>query len=930
MTRLLAFVLMTVLSLAGLNTSAQSPAVSVADFAPLLSELEAAILASDTEAYIDLLAANADNKVASEFTRDAFQADVDAALVQARFLFPLNNFPDGTGYELTVEVFTEHGIQGRLQTWRLDVTRTVTADGTTSWSIVDQRLVDTIDGLLNLSLNPNVSYDATNLVVAGEDMTIRMSRGTMFVAETASGNVTAFVLLGDGLLTFSPEPEAERGQVRILTDRESLEAEFSSAFVRVNPEMFDSRVSTATLDEKPGNPRDFERAQELFEDFSVLSFAFDLSDMSDKTWSLRPGTGDFIAEVETRRYGTLTYSQSPNQPEDISLFERETGRIISMYPSAHKRAVQGRYYSDNDSLSYDVLDYHVTATFTPRRGFTQRAFRSRPRLRGCFIEGTTQLTIRVAALSMAMLTLRLADELTVHSVVSKEFGPMLFLRTRGQDNLVVSLPREATIGTEFTVEVTYAGSLAAQELNENWMGRQRLAFEGGQSLFSLPTPRYIYSNSSYWYPQAIVSDYATATMDLTVPHDYGIVASGEPDERNPVAGTESSRRADKSERRYQFFTTQPARYLSCVISQFVENDVEPREVTAGLSTGITSARRNGISYDSVSLTVVSNKSSNHRVEDYYDDATDILRFYTTLLGDVPYPMLTLTLTDAALPGGHSPAYFAVLNQPLPAVSRSESGRMLSWRTDPVAFSGYPLFFLAHELAHQWWGQAVGWKNYHEQWLSEGLAQYFGVLYAEHRYGSEVFADVLKQMQRWSLRHSDRGPVYLGNRLGKIADEPRVFRSLVYNKGAMVLHMLRRTVGDNVFFNGLRRFYDSNRFAKAGTDDLINAFEAESGRPLSDFFERWVHDAALPKITFTYRTEDHLEGELDGIHVALRFEQRGTLFEVPVTVTLRYRTGKEDTLVVPITDRLTEVRVPVRGELRDVEVNADRAALIDFE
>jgi aminopeptidase N len=55
-----------------------------------------------------------------------------------------------------------------------------------------------------------------------------------------------------------------------------------------------------------------------------------------------------------------------------------------------------------------------------------------------------------------------------------------------------------------------------------------------------------------------------------------------------------------------------------------------------------------------------------------------------------------------------------------------------WRNDPAMFRNYPEFFLAHEAAHQWWGQAVGWKNYHEQWLSEGFAQYFAALYAEHR------------------------------------------------------------------------------------------------------------------------------------------------------------------------------------------------------
>jgi len=76
-----------------------------------------------------------------------------------------------------------------------------------------------------------------------------------------------------------------------------------------------------------------------------------------------------------------------------------------------------------------------------------------------------------------------------------------------------------------------------------------------------------------------------------------------------------------------------------------------------------------------------------------------------------------------LPGGHSPGYFAALNQPLPTSP-------LVWRNDPAAFSSFPDFFLAHELAHQWWGQAVGWKNYHEQWISEGFAQYFSALYAQ--------------------------------------------------------------------------------------------------------------------------------------------------------------------------------------------------------
>ena len=97
----------------------------------------------------------------------------------------------------------------------------------------------------------------------------------------------------------------------------------------------------------------------------------------------------------------------------------------------------------------------------------------------------------------------------------------------------------------------------------------------------------------------------------------------------------------------------------------------------------------------------------------------------------------VALVESDLPGGHSPGYFAALNQPLPT-SR------LVWRNDPAAFSGFPDFFIAHELAHQWWGQAVGWKNYHEQWVSEGFAQYFAALYAQREKGNDEFETILKQ------------------------------------------------------------------------------------------------------------------------------------------------------------------------------------------
>ncbi len=914
----------TALLLSGATVTAQ-PVTSVSAFDPLVARLTEVVSASDVDGYLELLAVDAVREEAQLFAEETFTSGLDNVVMQARFAVPLTNDSVDVEYELTIEVFAEQGNQGRLQTWRLNLQSAANADDIQPWRIQSQRIADDFVGLHHLSLDPNDRYDAANLVIVGEDMILSMAEGTVFVARTDQSAVTGLVLMGDGLMTFSPEPEAEQGQLRILSGENILKDEFTAAFVRVNPETFEARVSTSTLVPTADTSASFDDAQELFERFVPLSFAVDLSDLSNKTWSLIPGVGNFIAEIETDRYGTLTYSQAQNNAEDITLFERETRRILSLYPSARKRASQGRYYSDNDNLSYDVLHYEVDASFTPS-GVTQESFRSRPQLRGCFIDATTRLVLSVTALNLSALTLRLADELNVHSVVSEEFGPMLFLRMRGQNNIVVSLPQEVPIGTQFTLEVSYSGILEAQDLEENWIGRQRQLY-AAQPLFGFSTPRYIYSNSSYWYPQSIVTDYATATMDLRVPHGFGVIASGDPVDDNPSVWTTSDNSDDSSHRRYRFVAAQPARYLSCVISQFEEGDgVVAENITLDLPPEDDTPRRNGVSYDTVSLHVWSNARTQDRVAENREDAADILKFYAGIMGDVPYPTFTLVLTDAVLPGGHAPAYFAILNQPLPV----PTGQMRSWRTDPVAFSSFPTFFVAHELAHQWWGQAIGWKNYHEQWLSEGLAQYFAALYAEHRNGPNVFVDVLTQMQRWSIQHTDRGPIYLGSRLGLVDDEPRVFRALVYNKGALVLHMLRRTLGDATFFAGLRRFYNEHRFTKAGTDDLIRAFEAESERSLSDFFERWIHETSLPSLTVTYHTETVNTAGPHQTEVVLHFEQQGPVFEVPVTVTLEYERGGSESFIVPIAGRVTDIRIPASQPLREVKFNEDRSALVKIE
>jgi hypothetical protein len=540
---------------------------------------------------------------------------------------------------------------------------------------------------------------------------------------------------------------------------------------------------------------------------------------------------------------------------------------------------------------------------------------------------------------MTTMTLKLAEAFTVRGVYAPGFGRLLHLRVVNQNSLIVNLPSPVFRDNEFALTIVYSGRLEPSELD-----REALNLQSPQERepVTIPLePRYIYSNNSFWYPQSTVSDYALGTLRVTVPTDYDVVATGTlTGPARPLTDSATAR----GQKMFTFQNDRPVRYLSCVISRmspvvstklpirasaadFGDLRVAVPDPTAPVPANSRSSSSSSVAEPSapagtasdetsVQLTVRANPRQIGRARNLAEQTSAILQFYASIVGEAPYPTFTLAVTENELPGGHSPAYFAVLNQVLPTSP-------VVWRNDPVNFESFPQFYLAHELAHQWWGQAVGWKNYHEQWISEGFAQYFAALYAEKALDANVFPSVLRQMRRSGIDMSPQGPIHLGYRLGHIRAERPVFRSLVYNKSAIVLHMLRRLVGDDAFFFGVRRFYSEWRFKKAGTDDFRVAMEAATGRDLGPFFEAWIYGVTIPRVAFTYRSPD-------ANSLVVKFEHRGEVAPVPITVTVTYVSGETESVVVPVAERVAERTLRLKGALRKVDANEDNGALVEVE
>ena len=175
----------------------------------------------------------------------------------------------------------------------------------------------------------------------------------------------------------------------------------------------------------------------------------------------------------------------------------------------------------------------------------------------------------------------------------------------------------------------------------------------------------------------------------------------------------------------------------------------------------------------------------------------------------------------------------------------------------------------------------------------GFAQYFAALYAERDRGDEVFSGMLRQMRRWAIDQSIEGPVYLGYRLGHIKGDGRVFRALVYNKGAMVLHMLRRWSA-TTRSSGPAPVLRDVEVPEGRHRRLPRAMEKADRARLVPFFDALDLRVRDPALAFT--------STIAGAKARVRLEHRARSFPTPVTVTAHSTSTASEDVVVPVTEQ----------------------------
>lgn len=232
--------------------------------------------------------------------------------------------------------------------------------------------------------------------------------------------------------------------------------------------------------------------------------------------------------------------------------------------------------------------------------------------------------------------------------------------------------------------------------------------------------------------------------------------------------------------------------------------------------------------------------------------------------------------------------------------------------------------VAHEIAHQWFGDSVTPADWAHVWLSEGFATYFGALFFEQADGLARFRQSMDASKRAVLESGDSDRPIVGPVSG---DLYKILNTNAYPKGAWVLHMLRGTIGDDAFRRGIQAYYQEHVHGNAHTEDLRRAMEAASGRSLAAFFDQWVMKPGYPVFRVEHRY-DNARGEAT---VVLRQVQKASWprFTAPVELELTWKGGSRRVKIEVAGERQT-LTFPVPGPLTHVILDPDGWLLFALE
>lgn len=274
-------------------------------------------------------------------------------------------------------------------------------------------------------------------------------------------------------------------------------------------------------------------------------------------------------------------------------------------------------------------------------------------------------------------------------------------------------------------------------------------------------------------------------------------------------------------------------------------------------------------------------------------ANPSLKFFSQIIAPYPYEKLALII-GATRFGGMENSSAIVFTSSLfePASSPQPLSAVFNIREGIVDV-------VAHEIAHQWFGDSVTESTWSDLWLSEGFATYFAGLFIQRHEGEAAFQHYMKSAADKALDYEQKTLTPIHDT--ETEDLFKLLNPNNYQKGAWVLHMLRSELGDEKFFAGIRLYYETHRNSIATSEDLRDAFEKASRHDLKDFFARWIYGAGHPR----YELSWEWNSKTKNLKLVLTQTQKEPAFPNELPVEILTTTGKRRIVFKPTGKRSIE-------------------------
>jgi hypothetical protein len=769
-----------------------------------------------------------------------------------------------------------------------------------------------------------------NVTIVRDAVHITLTDGTIQFAQPVHGVFFAAVFHGNGRVEATPPNPLELQQLRLFIKQDKLNMAFTDATFSFTDNLVDEVAKAVKW--QTGGPAADDLYANRQKEREELGAEY-LPRLFKGVWSPEPQrTSYFLADLKTKEKGWVEVRYDAMQPEEVRIGRRtDVGpfKIHDVWMNFPAGGRDFRHAYDDPAARQDFLipSYQISTHLADNAE----------------LNATARATVQPRYSGEQILLFALDSNLRLSSVKDAQGRSLEFFQARERkdrsqsygDYVAVNLKEPTQAGRNEVLEFQYAGKHVVVKV-------------GGGNYFC---------QSFGWYPSAFANEMGVdefafrSSFDLTFrnPKRYSLVATGSKtgesvDGRDSISNWKSDIPiaaagfafgdykivAEKvGDVEVQVYANrQPDDLLRALQSNFDNPLQDLAHGPAGPGVGRAPAAAVG-TFNAAALTkTISSETAN------------TLRVFQNYYGPYPYKQIAVTNIIGSYGQGWPGLLYLGWFTFLDTTQQHELGmRNQTGLTD---------FFRGHESSHQWWGHRVGWKSYHDQWLSEGFAEFSGKLYVQFRQNQKEFLEQFRR-DKELLRAGDvkghevdsLGPIWMGRRIRSSETNASSYQNLIYSKGGYVLQMLREQLADprsqdtdHLFKDMMKDYCRTFDNKPASTEDfksivekhMTRGMDLDGNHKMDWFFNQYVYGTGIPHYTFRASLEattdgkTHVKGEITRAGVA-----DGWKDVIPLYAHLGDKTLQLGTLAVTHATESLDFTIPLKVDRLSINDHEDLLA-----